>query len=100
MGQSKPEIVTFKLDRWLYQDLQRIPNKSEFIRSAIQAALAGACPFCRGTGQLTAHQRRQWRAFTRRHAVRTCKTCRALHIQPEAEPRPAGRRGGKRELPQ
>lgn len=91
MNRPKPEIVTFKLDRWLHQDLRRIPNKSEFIRSAIQAALSGTCPFCGGTGQLTAHQRRQWRAFTRRHAVRTCKTCRAMHIRPEQ----GGERSGK-----
>jgi hypothetical protein len=83
MSQPKHEVVTFKLDRQLHQDLRRIPNKSEFIRSAIQAALSGACPLCQGSGQLTSHQRRQWRAFTRRHAVRTCKSCQALHVRPE-----------------
>ncbi|MEW6515484.1 MAG: CopG family transcriptional regulator [candidate division FCPU426 bacterium] len=83
MRAPKQEIVTFKLDRQLHQDLCRIPNKSEFIRSAIQTALSGTCPLCQGSGKLTTHQRRQWRAFTRQHAVRTCKSCQALHVRPD-----------------
>lgn len=91
MRPPKPEIVTFKLDHQLHQDLKRIPNKSEFIRAAIQTALSGACPLCQGSGQLTAHQARQWRVFTRHHAVRSCKSCQALHIQPEEDFGPQGR---------
>ena len=76
----KQEIITFKVDRSLWEQLQGVPNRSEFIRSAIQAALEGACPLCEGTGTLTADQRRHWNAFTEKHSLKKCDGCRAVHL--------------------
>ena len=45
-GDRKQEIITFKVDASLWQRLRAIPNRSEFIRAAVQAALAGTCPLC------------------------------------------------------
>lgn len=44
------QIVAFKVDPELASILDAMPNKSEFIRSAVQSRLATACPLCRGTG--------------------------------------------------
>src|SRR5690606_41925285 len=44
-----------------------IPNRSEFIRTAILSALQGTCPLCRGTGILTPDQRLHWEEFARSH---------------------------------
>ncbi len=44
------QIVAFKVEPELASMLDAMPNKSEFIRSAIQARLATVCPLCRGTG--------------------------------------------------
>jgi hypothetical protein len=74
------DIVTFKVDAELREALERVPNRSEFIRSAIRAALKGECPLCRGTGTLTAEERRHWNTFIRHHAVRTCDNCHAVHL--------------------
>ena len=44
------QIVAFKVEPELASLLDAMPNKSEFIRAAVQARLATACPLCRGTG--------------------------------------------------
>jgi hypothetical protein len=44
------QIVAFKVEPELASLLDAMPNKSEFIRSAIQSRLATVCPLCRGTG--------------------------------------------------
>jgi len=44
------QIVAFKVEPELAAVLDAMPNKSEFIRAAVQNRLASACPLCRGTG--------------------------------------------------
>jgi hypothetical protein len=76
----KQEIITFKVDHALREALDRIPNRSEFIRSAILRALDGACPLCQGTGRLTLEQMRHWQRFTEDHLVTECDDCHATHL--------------------
>ena len=47
---GKLQIITFKAEDALVEAMDDIPNRSEFIRSAILAALDGVCPLCHGTG--------------------------------------------------
>jgi hypothetical protein len=68
-------IITFKADDALVDAMEGITNRSEFIRSAILAALDGACPLCRGTGVLSPNQRRHWQEFEHTHTVETCSHC-------------------------
>ena len=82
---KKEEIITFKVDDALAQAMQGIPNRSEFIRSAILAALDSDCPLCKGTGILTLDQRRHWDAFARQHSIKECGTCHAYHLVCERE---------------
>jgi len=77
---SKNTVVTFKVDETLWEALQGVPNRSEFIRSAVVAALDGACPLCKGTGILTAAQRHHWRDFARNHPLQRCSDCDAVHL--------------------
>ena len=79
-GNRKQEIITFKVDEPLWQRLRAIPNRSEFIRSAIQAALDTTCPLCKGGGTLTPHQRRHWAAFSENHPLQRCHDCHAVHL--------------------
>ena len=53
----KDAIITFKVDESLAGAMQGLPNRSEFIRSAILGALENTCPTCKGTGMLTLQQR-------------------------------------------
>lgn len=82
---AKPAIITFKADEALAEALQAVPNKSEFIRSAILTALDNGCPLCRGTGILTPEQKKHWGEFLATHSVETCKDCHAVHLVCRAE---------------
>ena len=93
---KKQEIVTFKVDQSLWEALCDVPNRSEFIRQAIQTAMDGACPLCQGTGTLSPAQKEHWKRFSENHRVRKCNECQAIHLVcvPEADP-PAGKRRRK-----
>ena len=77
---KKEEVITFKVDEQLARTMDAVPNRSEFIRSAILSALDNICPLCSGTGMLTPDQRRHWNAFSRKHSIQECDTCHAYHI--------------------
>jgi len=80
MRKSKPQVVTLKVDPALVEAMQGVANRSEFIRSAILAALEGTCPLCVGTGILTPRQKEHWQAFERSHAVEKCPDCHEMHL--------------------
>src|SRR5438105_15823047 len=46
----KTAVVAFKVEEELAEFLNKLPNKSAFIRKAIAAQLGMACPLCNGTG--------------------------------------------------
>ena len=72
---GKQQIITFKAEEALVDAMNEIPNRSEFIRSAILAALEGVCPLCHGTGVLNPNQQRHWREFAETHTVERCDEC-------------------------
>jgi len=80
MSKRKQEIVSFKADESLLEAMRGIPNRSEFIRSAILSALDGACPLCKGTGILTPSQHEHWKAFAKDHALKECDQCHELYL--------------------
>ncbi len=77
---TKPNLITFKVDDALAELLHGMPNRSEFIRSALLNALDSTCPLCKGTGILTVDQRRHWENFAQHHAIQECDDCQAWHI--------------------
>jgi hypothetical protein len=77
---KKQEIVTFKVDEHLFRIIQEIPNRSEFIRSAILAALDSTCPLCNGSGTLSPNQKQHWKDFSEGHSVETCGECNERHL--------------------
>lgn len=82
----KETIITFKADKDLSNALERMPNKSEFIRAALLAALDESCPFCGGSGTLTPNQRKHWLNFLRHHQVEHCRKCNGLKIHCDSTP--------------
>jgi len=77
---KKQEIVTFKVDETLSVILKNMPNRSDFIRTAILSALENMCPLCLGTGILTADQRRHYDFFIRDHSLQECSDCHAQYF--------------------
>lgn len=49
----KAKIVAFKVEEELADFLNKLPNKSAFIRKAIAAQMSTACPLCNGAGQVS-----------------------------------------------
>ena len=47
---QKDTVVAFKVEPQLAELLNKLPNKSAFIRKAIAAQLGVACPLCHGEG--------------------------------------------------
>ncbi len=79
-GLTKSEIITFKADPSLLEAMKTIPNRSEFIRSAVMMALESTCPLCGGSGILTPHQREHWDDFKQDHTLNECTDCREYHL--------------------
>jgi hypothetical protein len=55
---GKQVVVAFRVDAHLAEELDRLPDKSAFIRGAIERAFHVACPVCEGRGTVshdTAH---------------------------------------------
>lgn len=77
---GKHEIITFKADEALRDALKGMPNRSEFIRDAILAALDSACPLCKGTGVLSPRQMDHWKEFTSDHVLAECGDCHELRL--------------------
>jgi metal-responsive CopG/Arc/MetJ family transcriptional regulator len=92
MANGKDEIISFKVDKNLSEAMEGIPNRSEFIRSAILAALDGKCPLCKGTGTLTPEQKKHWITFAEHHSIQECEDCHAWHLVCEAENGQANRK--------
>jgi hypothetical protein len=80
MKPRKQDVITFKAEKSLVQALEGVPNRSEFIRSAVLAALESACPLCNGTGILTTNQKKHWEEFSHAHALKKCGDCHELHL--------------------
>ena len=80
MASSKTEVISFKADEALLNAMRGVSNRSEFIRSAILAALDGTCPLCSGTGTLTPNQIRHWNDLASDHSVEECEDCREIRL--------------------
>ncbi len=80
MAQRKSEIVTFKAGPDLLEAMESIPNRSDFIRTAVLAALGNLCPVCAGTGILTPTQQAHWDRFAETHSVERCTKCDEMHL--------------------
>ena len=76
----KDEVITFKVDEGLAEALRHIPNRSEFIRRTLLAALENTCPVCNGTGRLSPHQKDHWQDFARHHSFTECADCHERHL--------------------
>jgi len=81
MARPRKQIVmTFKADAALRQALRGVENRSEFIRSAILAAMDNVCPLCKGSGILSTDQRKHWDRFAQDHQLEECGDCHAVHL--------------------
>ncbi|HSQ57438.1 MAG TPA: hypothetical protein VLM40_17075 [Gemmata sp.] len=84
---QKSQIVAFKVEDDLAEFLDKLPNKSEFIRKAILAQFAMNCPLCAGTGVVEKGVHNHFEPVIAEHNSRPCDKCKALvafPLTPEA----------------
>ncbi len=82
---KKEEIITFKVDRSLLGLLKAVPNRSEFIRSALLSAFDNVCPLCSGTGIMTPSKKEHWSKFSRTHRLKKCSDCHEVALSCEKD---------------
>ncbi len=78
--EKRQEVITFKVDGALLALMRGIANRSEFIRTALLAALDSVCPLCKGSGILTPKRKEHWDEFSKDHGVKECRDCHELTI--------------------
>jgi hypothetical protein len=86
MKREKLDIITFKVPESLREAMRGIPNRSEFIRAAVVAALDSICPLCKGTGVIMPSQRPHWEIFANDHHFEDCETCHGVHVVCDRNP--------------
>ncbi len=71
----KSTIVAFKVEEQLAEFLNTLPNKSEFIRQAIQSKLGMTCPLCFGSGAVSKETHDRFQAFLEKFELHHCEHC-------------------------
>jgi hypothetical protein len=71
----KTAVVAFKVEEELAEFLNKLPNKSAFIRKAIAAQLGMACPLCNGKGVVPRGVHDHYAALLSKLNRRHCDGC-------------------------
>ena len=91
----KSSIVAFKVEDELAEFLNKLPNKSAFIRKAIVAQLGMTSPLCGGTGVVPRGLHEHYAPVLAKNNIRKCDGCGdkitlpadVLHVSEEERPR-------------
>ena len=71
----KTAVVAFKVEEELAGFLNKLPNKSAFIRKAIAAQLGMACPLCNGKGVVPRGVHDHYAPLVAKFSHRHCDGC-------------------------
>src|SRR3984957_16726874 len=71
----KDAVVAFKVEQGLADLLNKLPNKSAFIRKAIAAQLGVACPMCLGRGVVSRGIHDHFAPLLQKLNSRSCDGC-------------------------
>lgn len=78
---AKTAVVAFKVEEELADLLNKLPNKSAFIRKAIAAQLGRACPLCQGKGIVPRGVHDHYAPLIDKFNARNCESCgHELHL--------------------
>src|SRR5437667_7454048 len=71
----KTAVVAFKVEEELAEFLNKLPNKSAFIRKAIAAQMKMACPLCNGSGVVSRGIHDHFTPLLKQVQSRNCDSC-------------------------
>ncbi len=72
---KKEQVVAFKVEPELAALLDKLPNKSAFIRKAIAAELGAACPLCHGKGVVPRGVHDHFAPLLEQVSQASCESC-------------------------
>lgn len=75
---QKKKIVAFKVEQDLADFLDKLKNKSEFIRKAILAQFSMACPLCAGSGVVPRGLHDHYKPVIHRENKHPCDRCKSM----------------------
>lgn len=73
---QKTKIVAFKVEEDLAEFLDKLNNKSDFIRKAILAQFSMACPLCAGSGVVPRGIHDHYKPVIAEHHTHPCSRCK------------------------
>jgi hypothetical protein len=71
----KTAVVAFKVEKELAELLNKLPNKSAFIRAAIASHLGLSCPLCHGKGVVPRGVHDHYAEVIKRNSSHECDGC-------------------------
>jgi hypothetical protein len=77
LAKGKSVVVTFRVDAHLAEALERLPDKSAFIRKALAMTFHETCPACAGEGRLDCDAAKWLGGVLKREGARKCECCGA-----------------------
>jgi hypothetical protein len=77
VSKAKSVVVTFRVDAHLAEALERLPDKSQFIRTAIKSAFHETCPACGGEGRVDSDASKWLTEVLKKNGARRCQCCAA-----------------------
>jgi hypothetical protein len=75
VAKSKSVVVTFRVDAHLAEALERLPDKSAFIRKALTTTFHETCPACAGEGRLDCDAAKWLAGVLDEKGAKKCKCC-------------------------
>ncbi len=75
MSKGKSVVMTFRVDAHLASALEKLPDRSAFIRRAIENALHEPCPACAGKGVVDCDSSEWLRGILRENGAKECGCC-------------------------
>ncbi len=84
MTRNKSVIVTFRVDQHLAEALDRLPDKSSFIRDALRRSFHETCPACGGEGRVDCDAAAWLRGVLDREGAQNCDCCSTTFPPPAA----------------
>ena len=75
MASNKSVVVTFRVDRHLAEALDKLPDRSAFIREALRRSFHETCPACGGEGRVDCDAADWLRGVLDKEQARKCECC-------------------------
>ena len=75
VSKVKSVVVTFRVDAHLAEALERLPDKSSFIRKALTTTFHETCPACSGEGRVDCDAAKWLGDVLKKEGARKCECC-------------------------